>query len=95
LVASTTLSRLPLAAAQPAADDGFRLATAIARHPGRVDVGGIDQVEAGIDEGIKQREGSLLVGAPAKHVAAERQWGHLQAGAAQFAGCGHGSPPWV
>ena len=42
-------------------------------HPARVDVGGVDEVEAGVDEGVEQRERGRLVGRPAEHVAAEAE----------------------
>ncbi|KAG1469333.1 hypothetical protein G6F57_012230 [Rhizopus arrhizus] len=75
---------------EPFADQRFRFAAGIARHPRRVHVGGVDQVEAGVDEGIEQGEAGLLIGAPAEHVATEGERTYMQAGTAQFAGCRHG-----
>jgi len=77
-------------ALEPAAHDGFRFATLVARHPGRVHIGGVDQIEAGIDEGVQQCKRGLLVRTPAKHVAAKRDGGHFEAGTAEFARCSHG-----
>jgi hypothetical protein len=42
-----------------------------ARDPGGIDVGGIDEIQAVIDEGVEDRERHALVGSPAEHVAAE------------------------
>jgi len=57
-------------ALQPVADDGFRFAALVARHPARVDVRGIDGVETGIDEAVEQAKGGRLVDGPAEDVAA-------------------------
>ena len=46
---------------QPLADDRLRLAADVARRPGRIDVGGVDRVEAGGDEAIEQVERRLGV----------------------------------
>ncbi|MBP2480371.1 hypothetical protein J3A72_000663 [Stenotrophomonas sp. PvP093] len=78
------------AAGKPLADQRLRFAAGIARHPGRIHIGGVDQVEAGVDEGIEQGEAGLLIGAPAEHVATEGERTYMQAGTAQFAGCRHG-----
>ena len=58
LVAITTLSRLPLALSQlpMMVSDSPPL---MARHPARIAVGGVDGVEAGVDEGVEQRERGL------------------------------------
>ena len=47
-----------------AADQRLRLAALVAGHPARVDVSGIDGVEAGVDEGVQYGEAGLLVGGP-------------------------------
>jgi len=78
------------AALEPASQQGFGLTALVARYPVRVRVGGIDQVEAGVDESIQQGEGCRLVGTPAEHVAAQGERGDVQAGSAEGAQCGHG-----
>src|SRR5206468_2088592 len=55
-------------ALQPAADDLFAFAAAMARHPVRVDVGGVDHVAAGFDEFIEDAEAGRFIGGPAEHV---------------------------
>ena len=82
LVARTTRSRLALALSQ-LADDRLRLAAGVARHPARVHVGGVDEVEAGVDERVEQRKRGGLVGGPAEHVAAEGERRDLEAGSAE------------
>lgn len=47
------------AGGHPRTDDGFGLATRIARHEGRVAVGGVDQVAAGIKETVQDLPGGL------------------------------------
>ena len=90
LVAITTLSRLPVCL-QPLADDRLGLAALVARDPARVDVGRVDQVEAGLDEGVEQLERGRLVGGPAEDVAAEGERPDLGAGLAEMArGIRHG-----
>ncbi len=56
---------------QPFADDRFRLPARMARHPGRIDIGSVDAVEAVRNEGIDQIERSAFIRSPAKDVAAE------------------------
>jgi hypothetical protein len=73
------------AAFQPAADDRFRFAALVARHPRRVHVGGVDQVEAVVDEGIEQLEAAFFVRAPAEHVAAEGERCDVQGGTTESA----------
>ena len=46
------------AALQPLADDGLGFAALVARGPARIDVRGVDQLEAGVDEGVEQPEES-------------------------------------
>jgi hypothetical protein len=55
----------------PLADDGLRLASAIAVDPMRVGVGGIDEVAARVCVGIEHLERRRLVGGPAEDIAAE------------------------
>ena len=57
----------------PAAEDRLRLAPRVARHPGGVDVGGVDEVAAGGRVGVEHREGLRLVDRPAEDVAAEAE----------------------
>src|SRR6185503_11929653 len=70
---------------EPAADHAFALAAAVALGPARIDVGGVDQAEAGIDERVEHCERRGFVGGPAEYVAAEGQWRDLQATAAERA----------
>lgn len=56
---------------QPLADEGLRLTTLVARDPGAVRVGGVDEVAAGRRVRVEDGEGLLLVGRPAEDVAAE------------------------
>ena len=65
------------------ADHAFALAAAVAFDPTRVDVGGVDQVEAIVDEGIEQVERRGLVGGPAEHVATEGERRDREAAAAE------------
>ena len=40
----------------PFADDRLQLATMVVRHPTRIDIGGVDEIEASIEKGIEKRE---------------------------------------
>jgi hypothetical protein len=62
-----------LAALHPLADDRLGLAALVARHPARIGVGRVDGVQPGRDETVEQLERGLLVGGPAKDVAAQNQ----------------------
>jgi hypothetical protein len=62
-------------ALQPTTDHGLAFAAVIARHPGRIDIGGIDHRAARIDERVENGETGLLVSGPAEHVAAKRERG--------------------
>ena len=64
----------------PAPDDLLRLAAAVARHPLRVAVGGVDEVAAGVRVGVEHGEGLGLVGRPSEHVAAQAQRVHGEVG---------------
>ena len=75
---------------EPAPDQDLRFTAAVARCPGRIHIGGVDQVEAGLDKGIEQRKGGSLIHAPAKYVAAKGQRGGMKAGTAQLTGGHHG-----
>ena len=59
------------AAREPLADDRLALATFVARHPGAVGVGRVDEVSATATEGVEDLERGAPVGRPAEHVAAE------------------------
>jgi hypothetical protein len=61
----------------------FRFAAGVARHPARIDVGGVDEIHAGVDPGIEQAEGQRLVDGPAEHVAAEAERRDLEIRAAE------------
>src|SRR3546814_3153096 len=82
-VCSSDLFAHARARAQPAADDGLGLAAAVARHPGGVRIGGIDGIEAVLDEGVEDVEAGGLVQGPAEDVAAQDQRGDIKAGAAK------------
>ena len=56
---------------QPLANNRFGFSTLVARPPGRIDVGGVNGVEAMIDEGVEYLEASLLVDRPPENIAAE------------------------
>ena len=77
--------RAVAAGLEPVADDGLALAAAVAGLPSRIDVGGVDAVEAGADKGVEQRERGLLVRRPAEHVAAEDERRDLQSASAELA----------
>ncbi len=70
---------------EPASDQRLRLAALVPGHPARIDVRGVDGVEARVDERIEQLEAALLVGGPAEDVAAEDDGRDVQAGAAEGA----------
>ena len=70
---------------EPVTDDGFGLAAGVAGDPSGVDVGGVDEGEAGVDEGVEDLEGGWLVDGPAEDVAAEGEWGDFDGGVAEFA----------
>ena len=70
---------------EPVADDRFRLTALVAGYPGRIRIGGVDQVQAGIDERIEHGERGRLVDVPAKHVAAECERLDFDAGPAELA----------
>ena len=91
LVAITTLSRLPRLL-QPLADDGLGFAALVAGRPARIDVGGIDEVEAGVDEGVEQAKEVLSSAVQPKTLPPNTsgailspdlpgRWGPLRAGA--------------
>ena len=64
----------------PLADHGLRFAALVAGRPGRIDVGGVDQVESRVDEGVENGEGRLLVRAPSEDVATQPERGNHQIG---------------
>src|SRR5215472_12690815 len=66
------------AALEPFADDGFRLAAHVARHPAGVTVRGVDGIEASVDESVEDVERCFLVDVPAEHISAEHEWDELQ-----------------
>ena len=82
----------PAALAQPRADDRLRFAAAVARHPGRVAVGGVNHPPAAGDERVEDREGRLPIGRPAEHVAAEDQRRGRQPARAECAFVRHVAP---
>ncbi len=70
---------------EPVADDGFGLAAGMAGHPGGIDIGGVDEGEAGVGEGVEDLEGSGLIDGPAEDIAAEGERGDFDVGVAEFA----------
>src|SRR5690606_15299683 len=66
-------------------DDGLALAAYVTIHPGGIDVGRVDRVVAGFEEGIEQVERCLLVRRPAEHIAAEYDGSDGKAGPAERA----------
>ena len=79
------------AGAQPLADHRFGFAALVAGHPGRIDVGGVDHVEPGIDHRVEQAEAGVPVHRPAEDVAAEDHRRDLDPGSAEAA-LPHGVP---
>ena len=73
---------VPAAARDPAADDGFGFTALVPRHPARIRVRGVDQVEPGADEGVEQPERGGFVDRPAEDIAPEGERRNLEAGAA-------------
>ena len=63
---------------EPVPDDGLGFTAPISRRKPGIDVGGVDQIESGGDEGVEQPEGGLLIRGPAKDVAAEGQRRYFQ-----------------
>ncbi len=61
----------------------------MAGDPGGVDIGGVDEGEASVYEGVEDLEGGRLVDGPAEDVAAEGERGDFNGGVAEFA-FGHG-----
>ena len=57
----------------------------MARRPGRVNIGGVDEVEAGIDEAIEHRMRCRFIGGPAEHITAEAQGCDVETGTAEGA----------
>ncbi len=70
----------------PVPQHGFGLAARMSWRPAGIDVGGVDQVEAMVDEGVQQLEAPRRVGGPAEHIAAERPRGDLKPRPAEFLG---------
>ena len=68
---------------QPFADDRLGLAAHMSVHPGGIDIRRVDGVEPGVEKGVEQRKGSLLIRCPAEHVTAENDRGDGEAGAAE------------
>jgi len=57
-----------------------------------IDIGGIDEIEAFIDEGIQNAVRCRLVDGPTEHVAAKTKRNHFEAGSAKLPLL-HGSIP--
>ncbi len=78
-------SRLP-AALEPLAEDGFGLASLVAGNPAGVGVGGVDEVEAAIDEGVEKGKRFFGIDGPAEDVAAEDKRSNLNVCVAESSG---------
>ena len=63
----------------PVADDRLRFTARVARHPGRVAGGRVDEVAARGGVGVENFEGGRLIGGPAEHVAAQAEREDLDA----------------
>src|SRR5450830_1690200 len=50
----------------------------MARRPLRIYIGGIDQVEAGVDKSVQQSKRCRFIGGPAEYIATQRQRRYLQ-----------------
>src|SRR3546814_7162653 len=74
---------------QPFAHHRFRFAALVARHPSRIDVGGVDHAAAMLDEAVEDREARGAVRRPSKDVAAKNEGTDGKAAVAQRA-FGHG-----
>ena len=70
---------------EPIADDGFGFAAFVTGHPSGIDIGGVDESEAGIDEGVEDLEGGGLINGPAENIAAKCEWSDFDRGVAEFA----------
>src|SRR5262245_8905160 len=64
----------------------------MARRPSGIDIGGVNEVEAGFDKAVEQGEARLLVRRPPEHIAAETERRHLDVRFAEPA-LFHGSCP--
>ncbi len=76
--------------AQPVADDRFRLASLVTGYPEGIGIRGVDEIEAGGEEGIQQPERGWLVRSPPEDVAAQGERRDLQPRGAELA-FDHGS----
>src|SRR5688572_27233912 len=72
----------------------FRRADILARRPARVDICGVDEVAAGLEIGVEDGLGRLLVRRPPERIATETEGGDSQPGTAQLAHQ-HGGLLWV
>src|SRR3546814_20015975 len=77
---------------QPFAHHRFRFAALVARHPGRIDVGGVDHAAAMLDEAVEDREARGAVRRPSKDVAAKTEGTGGKAAVVQRAFVHGGSP---
>src|SRR5690606_36504249 len=69
----------------PVAEHGLRFAALVAGDEPGVDVGGVDEIEPGVHEGVEDLEGCRFIQGPAEHIAAEHQRCHADLGVAQLA----------
>ena len=69
---------------QPSAQDDLGFAAGVARRPGRVDIGGVNQVSPGFDVGIEDPVAGLLIAGPSKGVSAKHQGEDIRIGIAKL-----------
>ena len=74
------------AALEPVAEHGLRLAAFVARHPARVHVGGVDEIEPGADKLVQNGERSGLIRRPAKDISAQANGRDFEARPSQLTG---------
>jgi len=74
-----------LARGQPLPEHDLGLAAGIAGGPARIDVGGVDEVAAGLEVGVEDRLRGFLVRRPSEGIAAEAESGHSKAGTTELA----------
>ena len=76
---------VPAASRDPAADDRLRFPTFMTRHPTRVRICGVQEIETRFDKCVEQPKRHCFVRCPAKHVTAERERRDIVAGVTKFA----------
>ncbi len=72
------------AAREPFAEDGFGFASDMAGDPSRIDIGGVDEIQAGIVGGVEEAEGIAFIHGPAEDVSAQHDCRDFDCGVTQF-----------